>query len=93
MPVTFGELVEKLLETDVDPGHKNCFIAAGNQDFLVEAAPMPSSRPEASTVPCAADPGDLATGHPSSTACQAADDQVRLCSLRPGRSPIRRSEV
>ena len=36
MPVTFGELVEELLEADFDPRHENFFIAAGNRDLLVD---------------------------------------------------------
>jgi hypothetical protein len=35
VPVTFGELIEELLEADFDPRHKNFFIAARNQDLLV----------------------------------------------------------
>ncbi len=36
IPVTFGELIEQLLDADFDPRHENCFIAAGNQDLLVD---------------------------------------------------------
>ena len=36
IPLTFGELVEELLEADFDPRHQNRFIAAGNRDPLVD---------------------------------------------------------
>src|SRR6202035_4682658 len=36
MPVTFGELVEQLLEADLQPGHEDFSIAARDRDLFVE---------------------------------------------------------